>query len=793
MSEMAKRGVLVQQQHLQWYQQVSAAQRQQWQQVLQQQFRQAPALDLQPWYVEQREWQVVEAGLLQRQRLWSLILQDLYGPRQLVRDGLVPADALAACGAYLLPMVQQSAAALDWLVLYSATVIRRLDGSFCVVADHGGPPQGLGRVVEQRLALNQLASEWRGPWPRRQLAVFFRRLLQRMQRQPQGICALLTEGARNSQYSEHARLANYLDIALVRGSDLLYREGQLCLKTLSGLQPLQSVLRFVDAAATDPLEFSDSAQGCAGFVASLRQQQFLCINPPGAELIDSGVLQPYLPALAQQLLGESLALAQLETGWCADTTPPDVCVLQRLQDGQRRAPSSAEYASWQALAQSQPSEYVWSEFPQAQCLPYLTEQGALAELPAAMRLYALSAASSSTGAAAKSNNSAVLPGGLVGLGSLLDFIQQPTKVPVCKDLWVQTEQIDSQSLLSATSELTLSRFAGLVSSRLADHLFWLGRYHERLNHIVRALRAALHLHLQQTPSAGFSVEVDALLRFALHANGAALGTWRADQPLPLPAVVDWLFSERDGLLSIMQSLWYNASSARDYFAFDSTLVLERLQQLIGSWSALQQVQRQTPNVPQLMQLLDEIIFCQHAFYGLNHETMSRTPAMRMLDLGQHIERALQTAGLLQHTLVSPGHAPSVLLQETVLKLADTLMTYRRRYRSLLHPLAVIDLLLFDESTPRSVGYQCQRIQHQCGQLPQLVTGTGLSGEQRLALELVSLLQLAEPASLVDSSQQATPALGLLLGQLQHRLRLLSDHLSQSYFHHSLPGGTWQRI
>ena len=786
MIEMAKRGVLVQQQHLQWYQQTSIAQRQQWQQTLQQQFRHGPALDLQPWYIEQREWQLIEAGLVQRQRLWSLILQDLYGPRQLLHNGLVPADALAACGAYVLPMVQQSAAALDWLVLYSATVIRRLDGSFCVVADHGGPPHGLGRVVEQRLALNQLASEWRGPWPRRQLAGFFRQLLQRMQRQPQGICALLTEGARDLQYSEHARLANYLDIALVRGSDLLYREGQLCLKTLSGLQPLQSVLRFVDAAATDPLEFSDSAQGCAGFVASLRQQQFLCINPPGAELIDSGVLQPFLPALAQHLLGESLLLDQLDTGWCAQHPMPDGAVLQRLSDGQRLASHDAEYPSWCHQAVLQPTDYVWQQAAEAQPLPYQSDDGSLALLPAAVRLYSLSPNS-------PSGSACLLPGGLVGLGSVLDFMAKPGQATVCKDLWVQTERSDSQSLLSATSELTLSRFAGLVSSRLADHLFWLGRYHERLNHCVRSLRAAIHLHLQQTPSGGFSAEVDALLRFALHANGASSGTWRTDQPLALAAVVDWLFSERDGLVSIMQSVWYNASSARDYFAFDSTLVLERLQQLIGSWSALQQVQRQTPNLPQLMQLLDEIIFCQHAFYGLNHETMSRTPAMRMLDLGQHIERALQTAGLLQHTLVSPGHAPSVLLQETVLKLADTLMTYRRRYRSLLHPLAVIDLLLFDDSTPRSVGYQCQRIQHQCGQLPQLASGPGLSGEQRLALELVSLLQLAEPASLVDSAQQATPALGLLLSQLQHRLRLLSDHLSQSYFHHSLPGVTWQRI
>jgi uncharacterized alpha-E superfamily protein len=189
---------------------------------------------------------------------------------------------------------------------------------------------------------------------------------------------------------------------------------------------------------------------------------------------------------------------------------------------------------------------------------------------------------------------------------------------------------------------------------------------------------------------------------------------------------------------------------------------------------------------QYLRQLDEIILLQTALYGLNNETMSRTQALRLMDLGQHIERGMQTAALLQIVFV-PAHGeakPSAALMEAVLRLADTVNTYRRRYRSQLHPLAVIDLLVFDDSTPRSVGYQCLRIQRQCAGLPLLTPTPGLSAVQRLALELVTLLQLTEPQSLFDSEQGATPALGLLLSQIQHRLKLLSDSITLAYFNHA---------
>jgi len=385
----------------------------------------------------------------------------------------------------------------------------------------------------------------------------------------------------------------------------------------------------------------------------------------------------------------------------------------------------------------------------------------------------------------------VLPGGYAQMCA--DPLQLQTGESsgpqVVKDVWVLADRGVTASLLQSSSgALDLSRHSGLVTSRVADHLFWLGRYNERLNQICRALRTALSMVNAGTSTAELQ-DIAPLLQFCRQANGLPTGATDLDQ------LLQQLFdpAHPGSLFAILQALLLNAQSAREYFAADTWLVLDKLQQALR---ALPKLQQQRSGLflsgPCLRQLVD-IILWQTALYGLNNETMSRTQALRLMDLGQHIERGLQTAALLQSVFVPAQGAPrpSAVLMEAVLRLADTVNTYRRRYRSQLHPLAVIDLLVFDDSTPRSVGYQCLRIQRQCTDLPVLAAQPGLSAEQRLALELVTLLQLTEPQSLFDAEQGATPALGLLLSQIQHRLKLLSDSITLSYFNHAPPSSSWQ--
>ena len=224
---------------------------------------------------------------------------------------------------------------------------------------------------------------------------------------------------------------------------------------------------------------------------------------------------------------------------------------------------------------------------------------------------------------------------------------------------------------------------------------------------------------------------------------------------------------------------------REYFGEDTWYVLDRLQSAVYSWPIKPDWQQ--PAL--LLRTLDEIILLQTAIYGINSETMTRSHSLRFMDLGQHLERALQTCGLLHSVFCQTSASTSLL--EALLRMADTLLTYRRRYHSALHPVPIIDLLLLDDSTPRSVGYQCTVLLHQIKKLPPQQLSGGSSMQQ--GNELLAILQQTDPQQLFDQLQQPALELSHLLLQLQLRLRQLSDSITLSYFSHIDTHNQWQRF
>lgn len=757
-------------------------------------------LDPLPLLIHAADWSQLEAGILQRQQLLQLVLADLYGPQQYIRPDLLPADAVFRSPAFLLSAAGLLSAPADWLPLLSLDLVQSATGQWQVLHDHALIPAGLGYLVEHRLAFNHLAPVQAQALdiPKAQIAGFYRRLQQCLQGpHPQSeaeaaLSGLWITSVHSRHYFEQAYLANYLDVTVVHGADLTFRDGALWLKTLTGLKPVSALLRYLTDADTDPLELEPAAGGCAGLLQSIRQQQLCCLNPPGSSVLDCGVLQPFLPVLSQALLGEPLLLQQPDMLWLGDQqqlqqflAAPGKFRLRRISDQQQFIPALLETAALTSLlhrVQQDSGDYIATALLNLQHEPCWQPDTGLYQASAALRLFSLQDGNQSP---------MVLPGGYAQMfPDPLQLQAGESSAPqLVKDVWVLADRGLTASLLQNSSgALDLSRHSGLVTSRVADHLFWLGRYNERLNQICRALRTALQLVNAGTGLSQLQ-DVVPLLQFCRQANGLA------GDAADLDALLQQLFdpAQPGSLFAILQALLFNAQSAREYFAADTWLVLDKLQQALRALPALQQQGSALLQSGPCLRQLDDIILLQTAFYGLSNETMSRTQALRLMDLGQHIERGLQTAALLQSVFVPAQGAPrpSAVLMEAVLRLADTVNTYRRRYRSQLHPLAVIDLLVFDESTPRSVGYQCLRIQRQCADLPLLAVQPGLSAEQRLALELVTLLQLTEPQSLFDAEQAATPALGLLLSQIQHRLKLLSDSITLSYFNHAPPSSSWQ--
>lgn len=758
-------------------------------------------LDLMPWLISETQWQQLEAGIAQRHQLLNAILHDLYGPQQLLQQQIIPPDVIFLNKDYLLPC----SGLLDtatWLPMLATDIGRNSNGQFCAYSDNTQLPAGLGYVLEHRLAFNNTTTELNSEVKKSQLAGFFRQMQQLLQHghgngSEHKLAGLLTHNKRDAAYFEHAFLANYLDIALVQGADLMFKDSRLWLKTLSGLQPLQSLLRYLPDSSCDPLELEPGSSGSAGLLQSIRQKQLLCVNPPGSGLLDSGALLPFLAQCCEFLLQQPLLLPTVPALWCGNTSQlaqiqsdsHNYCLQHLLsaQQWQLAGLTAAEQtALWQQVAQ-QPAAYIARQLLPLSQLPCCDKNGELQPRSGALRVFSLQ-----TDRDAGQAEVTVMPGALGRVSTDSHKLQHADRAGfsagfTAKDVWVLANKAHAVSLLqSAKHQVTLSRQSGLLPSRVADHLFWLGRYNERLNLICRALRAALTL--LNNNNTGDSTRQDArcLLSFCLHANSSSDDS--AGYALPgLQPALDQLFSADNptGVVGIMKNLLYNAQSVREYFGEDTWYVLDKLQHAIYRWPT--QPQWQQPAT--LLRTLDEIVLLQTAIYGLNNETMSRTQTLRFMDLGQHLERAQQSCSLLQ--AVFANTPPTDELMEALLRLADTLMTYRRRYHTELHPLAIMDLLLLDDSTPRSVSYQCARLLRQTEKLPALHNDNKLSREQRLAMELVTLLQQIDLQQLFDAQQHALPGLSLQLHQLQQTLRQLSDSVTLSYFNHADLSSQWQ--
>jgi uncharacterized alpha-E superfamily protein len=199
--------------------------------------------------------------------------------------------------------------------------------------------------------------------------------------------------------------------------------------------------------------------------------------------------------------------------------------------------------------------------------------------------------------------------------------------------------------------------------------------------------------------------------------------------------------------------------------------------------------RPTPGRDPFLDMLDKLdVLLMHlaAYAGQVAESMTRTHAWRFLDLGRRIERALQEASLVR-TMLADGGAGEPEALEALLEIADSVMTYRSRYASRFQLGAVLDLMLCDETNPRSVAHQLVQLAAHTAELPHDRGASAQLPDQGLAQALVGIVRHAD---ILDIARQYeaddTTALETLLGDVEATLPELSDLISHRYFFHSGP-------
>jgi uncharacterized alpha-E superfamily protein len=558
----------------------------------------------------------------------------------------------------------------------------------------------------------------------------------------------------------------------------------------------------VDDQYMDPLELrADSTLGVPGLLQAIRAGNVLVANAPGSAFLESPALLGFLPALARHVLGEELQLPALATWWCGEhnameevmpylaehtlmPTYPGSNIHESFDRVIARRLSQRDRDAWAGRILRQGEEYTLQAYLPLSQMPTWAPGNAQAPGRMETRSSLLRVFVVSDGLDARGKPRwRVLPGGLARVAGASVDIASMQRGGSSADVWALTEgEVDTSSLLNANSNPGLpTRRKRLVTSRAAEHLYWLGRYTERAENSVRLARLTLDCLGGEDQTS------------------VPLQHWLSDMAvnntLVLPGVPSAVQARRvferslianlggtDGATSVgysLRALKMAASTVRERLSQEHWSMIVRCEEeLFASCQA--HSARGDFSAAAALRVLKTSSDYLAAITGAQTDRMTRDDGWRLLSIGRHVERLAFLSGALSralelHTLQSDGGF------EAMLDLFDSTITFRAQYQQSRDISALTDLLVLDLDNPRSLAWVAHTLR---GRLAKLA-GSPAGVLSSLSLKVPAPddwdfstadargSELLEPVSLLE-----------LLTTLRSSAFNVSDDISTTYFTHS---------
>src|SRR6266513_1783316 len=725
-----------------------------------------------PLLIDETDWQQLTAGIVQRAELLEMVLGDLYGEGKLVAEGAIPAAAIAGSNEYLRAVCGIKPPGGRYLSIYAADVGRGADGRWWVLGDRTQAPSGAGYALDNRLVLSRAFTTLYKSMNVERVAPFFeafRDALRASADRDEPRIGVLTPGAFSETFFEHATIARYLGFLLVEGDDLAVSGDRIHIRTVAGLKRLDVLLRRVDSNFLDPLELDASSQlGVPGLIDVIRKNGVVVANMPGSGVMEARALLGFLPSLSRRFFGEDLKMPHIATWWCGQKSAREE-VLSRLDEiaiegaygrdvpGFGRGPvlagelSVTERERLKGAIGDRGIDYVGQELVRLSTTP-VWDQGRITPRPFVLRVFA----------AATPDGWIIMPGGFCRIADQLDARAVSMGDGArAADVWVVSDKtVSTASLLPTGDNVRIRRIAGVVPSRAADNLFWLGRYLERAEATLRLLRA-LGTPLRD-PGKGPSTVLHSVERIQ-----RLLVTWgatsQATRGQPAKVAAEALQSEDKfgSALSLVRSAQRTATSLRERLSPDAWQVITEMAERLA-----QEVDDDDGVVSAAELTLQELA----SFAGLAQENMNRAAGWRFLEMGRRAERAINTVRFARQFAYDEAGDEDL---DILLTLVDCQITYRSRY--LVGPLLapVRDLVVLDTYNPRSAAFQIQALNDHIASLPSLTEVGLIERPQRLAVALQAMLTTMEAAA-PDTKT---------LFALEQDLLNLADAIGLHYFPH----------
>ena len=723
-----------------------------------------------PFILESREWEPVAKGLAQRMRLLEAVLKDLYGSRLLLKDGLVPPDLVHASPAFHHSTRDIQPSGGKWLLASGCDLVRAANGVWTVLKDHTHTPGGLGQTLENRSVVSAVLPDLFDAAQVAKLRPFFdeeHAALKNLEtsRGEVSNVVFLTPGYHHPSYFEHAYKARLLGVSLVEAADLTVRERRLFLKTLSGLRRLDGVICRLEDDGIDPLEFwTAGGGGVPGLIEAWRSGNVALMNGPGAGFAGSAALQAFLPLICRKWFGEELLLPFVESWWLGQRVVREKIVgdmnpyvLLSAFGKDPILPVKWEHLTasgkkqWLTSIQQRPWDFVLQRDISPSLAPSLQGRTVQSK-PVILRAFSLNGR----------EGPIVLPGGLARVGKVgIPPQLWRDHTGFTKDVWLTGKPAEAGTVIDLTAPLPAREGLGAfaeVPSRIAEQLYWVGRYAERVEMVTRMMRVTLRC-IEGESGRRQRDQLDASLGLMAGSGVITEDVVQMRTVAELSRLV--LGKDMHGSLTkLVAALISNAASARDRLSDDTWIVFNQLKSIVDNAS-------REARAADLLRTLDRMVLHLAAFSGMQAENMIRGQGWRFLETGRRIER-----GWCGLSLLRTASAEDAML-EPLIEVCDSVMTYRRRHFSRPDWKGVVGLLFSDRTNPSSVGFQIAVLKAEAANFP---------GDHNFGLLPKINDQLANLDQKLDNKKIPD---GVELGALGKRLAGLSDLLTQHYFSHSV--------
>lgn len=786
------------------------------------------ALDPIPHLLSAPEWAALEAGLRQRARLLDQLLADVYGPRRLVDRGVLPGEIVYAYPGFLRPCADLPVPRR--LVTGAVDLARAPDGAWRVRGDRVSVPRGLGGMLSARRVLARLHPDLYRALQVQRVDGFYDTLRSTLAGLGQGLpdradagargmggvppteaagaakgstrTVILSPGPEAAAFPEHTYLARNLGYTLVSGTDLTVRHGRVTVRSVGGLEPADVVLRLVDDAWCDPLELRPNSRlGPPGLIEATRRGRVALANALGTGFLEHPALAAFLPAVSRALLGEDLLLPPVPAWWCGDEAGRaevladlDRVIFRALTPdaglgtvtGTRLFPpllSSADREALRAAVVARPGSWAAEEYSEAGTAP-VVHDGRVAAGRLVLRCFVV----------ADGDDWEVLPGGLARV-RFLDSGGHPRNprdtadgaLVVRKDVWALAATV--HRLAGPVLTLPQIDLGASLPSRNAEALYWMGRHAEAAETAIRVVQT-ISAELVETPElatdagGAWVAMFSASLRWTFESprtpgefpvHRARRATAPGDGALPPPILRRVLVDDSipRSLVGSLAELLDASLSARELVSTHTGQVLAMLEDRLDAL-------RSASSPAEIEEIAGATLINLMALVGLSAESMVRDPGYLMSDIGRRLERARLLVRILLETLVPvPDADIAGLTHETLLECCESLVTYRRRYRSDIEVEALSSLLITDPSNPRSLAFQADRLMADLRRLP----GEPPEGALRSLGSVLERLLVADLGRLLEPSRGRRTGLRAWLLGIASDLEQMAEVVSLTYFAH----------